>query len=455
MVALSMVAIFAFACENGDPVQDPNRLATPEFTANVQLNSVIITWNPVAGAAYYEIVINDNAEETIRTDINTHLIENLMWGEQYTISLTAISANPEEKKNSEAYTATITIPERVVPAYREWFSVPATAISNNGRWTVGGYDRQGMIIDLLTDEMTQVADFELYDIADNGVAVGSSHRNNPDGSAAYYIDGEAYEVDLGALPSNLYCSCLTAITPDGEYAVGWFYDYDDTYYTRLYGTIVPFTYNLTTERVTVPAINDAMPYAHQLSAIALKGVTPERELLGYEQSVGIFSIFWSDEQTPFEYVHFEYESDYTPVECLGDTQNLMSQSGRYIFGKGSKFAGNSYTEYPAVYDRQTNTMMWFEGGSVTAMGDNGIAFINDAPYYMGTTSYIVDTNDNLEVQTPIVDWLKIYHNLDLENYIPDGIIVIGVSADNNTIIGIVNTDSGWITCAISLNGTQE
>ena len=47
-------------------------------------------------------------------------------------------------------------------------------------------------------------------------------------------------------------------------------------------------------------------------------------------------------------------------------------------------------EIAAAYDRNTDTLHTFTGGAVTAMSDDGIVFINDASFYIGTTSYVVD-----------------------------------------------------------------
>ena len=93
-------------------------------------------------------------------------------------------------------------------------------------------------------------------------------------------------------------------------------------------------------------------------------------------------------------------------------------------------------------------------GTVTAMTDDGIAFLNDVPYYMGTTSYVVDLNSgNTETQKPIIDWLLDEYSIDLYNYIQEGVMTIGASADGRTILGIVNTDMGWMTYVIDLDGT--
>jgi hypothetical protein len=91
-------------------------------------------------------------------------------------------------------------------------------------------------------------------------------------------------------------------------------------------------------------------------------------------------------------------------------------------------------------------------GYVSAMTDDGIAFLNDVPYYLGTTSYVVDVNEDIMVQTPIVEWLIFEHDIDLTEHILDGIIIIGTSEDGRTIAGITNTEDGWRTFAISLDG---
>ena len=452
---IGAVALMAMSCETGNEGGTKDgQLATPDVGINIQGNTIIAAWDAVEFAAYYDVQLN--AGEVTRTDELSMVFSDLVYGETYTVSVTAISADQTLYTDSETSVSEVTLPERVAPQYREWYptnGVAGSAISNNGRYVVGAYDRNGFMLDLNTDILTEVQGVELYDVADNGVAIGSSHRNNPDGLPAIYIDGTVIELDLSDITEQLSMGAFTGITPDGEYAVGWAWDTASTYYTQMCGELFPICYNLITERISVPEIAST-PYFSMLAGIAPKAVAPDRSILGYEQSLDIFSILWSAESSAYEYVHLNYDDEYNPTESMGDTQNLFSPSGRYIFGKGKTYSAEGYpTEYPAAYDRETGEMMWFDGGSVTAMADNGIAFINDAPYYIGTTSYIVDTaSGDYETQTPIVDWLAVEHGIGLGKYIPDGIIVIGTSTDCNTILGITNTEMGWLTCVISLNG---
>lgn len=75
---------------------------------------------------------------------------------------------------------------------------------------------------------------------------------------------------------------------------------------------------------------------------------------------------------------------------------------------------------------------------------------------MGETSYVVDVKgSDLETLTPIADWLLEEYDMDLTEEIPYGIIVVAVSADCNTIVGIANTDQGWVTSVICLDGVVE
>lgn len=448
------LALLAFVgCEKGAEETSEPRLATPSFKYSVEENSIVIAWEPIANAAYYTVQLDE--AEAVKTELNVHTFDNLIYGETYKVTVVAVSVDETLYLNSKPATRDITIPERVIKQYEEWFSVPANAISNNGRYIVGGYDRNGMVIDRDSGSMTPYTTHEFYDISDNGIAVGAYVAVNADGEAACYNinTGENIVPDLSDMFPAASMSCFTGITPDGSYAVGWVWDSSDSYYTRLYGELVPITYDLNRSFLNVPVIKDDLFYGQRLAGISLSGVTPERELFGYEVSLTYFSIMWESEDTPYDYLYFTYDEQANPIDALGDKNNLMSQSGRYIFGKGFTMVGGGQTYYPAAYDRETDTLYSMVGeGYVSAMTDDGIAFLNDVPYYLGTTSYVVDVNEDIMVQTPIVEWLIFEHDIDLTEHILDGIIIIGTSEDGRTIAGITNTEDGWRTFAISLDG---
>lgn len=463
---LCLVSVLALAsCSNDESQTNPDALATPEFTYSVTGNAIMVSWEAVEGAAYYEITLSNKATE--KTDKTVHRFENLEYNTEYTISLQAIST--DASKNSKVASQKVTTEELLALQYREWYpknGASATAISNNGRWVVGGNDRSGFVLDLSKEEMVEFSGVEFFDVADDGTAVGANYETNADGNAAILIGDKMVEIDLSSVVVNHGMSCATGITPDATYIVGWYWEYDEanSYFAQQYGAVVPFCYDVLKDRVIVPTEGEKV--YNENYATAIKAVAPDRSLLGYQQSQGIHSIVWADENTPYEYVHFEYNDNYEPVFSLGDTQNLFSQSGRYIYGKATDFANNQVA-LPAAYDRQTKELYTFTGGSASAMSDQGIVFINDAPYYLGTTSYVVDiTKGEPYEQIPFEEWIFDEHDVDVASFAPstnetaddgiylEAIIIIGVSEDGTKYLGITNTMSGWLTMVVDVNGQR-
>lgn len=460
-IIAGIIVLFAASCETSEP-SNSDRLATPYFTVNVSGNVITVAWEEVAGAAYYEVGLEPGSIE--KTDKLIHRFDNLEYNTEYKVSLRAIAT--DESKSSIAETKKAKTEVRVAPQYREFYpqnGAAGTAISNNGRWLVGGNDRMGYIVDLATDKMTEFEGYELYDVADDGTAVGSDHTSNQDGDAAILINGKMVTIDLSELAVNYGLSCATGITPDGEYVVGWYWEYDDNcYYAQQYGSVIPFCYDVMKNKVTVPEVGNRI--YNEAAATAIKSVAPDRTLLGYEQSVGIHNIVWKDEYTPFEYAYFQYNDQYEPIFSMGDTQNFFTQSGRYIYGKAVDYASGQVT-YAAAYDRTTNTLMTFTGGSVTAMTDDGVAFLNDVPYYLGTTSYVIDTTKGEPYEwTELEEWLFDEHDVDIASFEPttdtdktdglilESVIVVGVSENGRVIVGITNTNFGWLTFVVDLDG---
>ena len=456
-----IIALVAMSCETADL---SDRLATPNFTLTVNENSITVVWEQVTGAAYYEVALNPGSIE--KTDKFIHRFDGLLYNTSYTVSVRAIAT--DAAKNSEAVEKSVKTAERVVPAYREWapqYGAAAQAISNNGRWVVGGNDRSGYIIDLSTDEIVEFPSAEFYDVADDGTAVGSDHSENPEGDAAILIGDKVVKIKgVAELASQYAMSCATGITPDGSYIVGWFYDFDESaYFVQQYGLVIPFCYDVLNDRLSVPTVGSRL--YNEASATAIKSVTPEREMLGYEQSMGIHSIVWKDEYTPYEYAYFQYnESTYEPIISMGDTQNFFTQNGNYIYGKAIDYEAGQ-ASIAAAFDRKNNSLLTFIGGSVTAMSDDGIAYLNDVPYYIGTTSYVIDTKTGVyDEWTPLEEWLFDTHNIDIaafepmtdetkdDNLLLEGVIIVAVSEDGRTIVGITNTNNGWITFVIDFDG---
>ena len=452
---IAAMAIAAMACNNEEPTpNNTNRLATPEFSANANENSITVSWTAVDGAAYYEIWLNN--EEHTKTDKTVHRFDGLKWNTEYTVNLQAVSAVAEN--SSVVGTQTVTIAERKVPAYREWIpqnGSTATAISDNGRYVVGCFDRQGMIIDLDTDEITLLENFDGLDVSDNGVIVGATYEDSQSGEAAMYIDGKCVKLDLSELTTSSMSS-FTATTPDGEYIVGWWWEFDESsYYGGIYGYIVPFAYDVLKDRVTVLECGENI---YPIQGVSTYGVGPERNIVGVEQSGAMMAVVWEDEYAGFTYPVFEYDSNYIPTLTFGDTQTRMTPNGKYIYSVAKTYPDSSTDlQQPACYNLETKQLTTFSGacaiGSVSAMTNDGVVFLNNVPIGY-ETAYVSNINDP-ETLTPIVDWLLDEHNIDLYNYMnveENSYVVIGASADGRTLLALGYTEQGHVSIVIDLDG---
>ena len=450
-VAAAM-AIVVMACGPEEPTPS-NGLATPEFSANATENSITVSWTAVDGAAYYQIWLNNN--EPVKTDKLVHRFDNLKWNTEYTVNLQAVGT---DQSCSKTGTQKVTIAERKVPAYREWIpqnGSTATAISDNGRWVVGCFDRQGMVIDLDTDDITLLENFDCLDVADNGIIVGATYEDSQSGEAAMYIDGKCVKLDLSDLTSS-NMSSFTATTPDGEYIVGWWWEYDEnSYYGGIYGYIVPFAYDVLKDRITVL---ECGVNVYPIQGVSTYGVGPERNIVGVEQSAAMMAVVWEDEYSGFTYPVFEYDSNYVPTLTFGDTQTRMTPNGKYIYSVAKTYPDSSTDlQQPACYNLETKQLTTFSGacsiGSVSAMTNDGVVFLNNVPIGY-ETAYVSHVNDT-ETITPIVDWLLDEHGVDLYNYInveENSYVVIGASADGRTLLALGYTEQGHVSIVIDLDG---
>ena len=164
MLFVAMVAFVAIACENGEVNNNPDALAKPEFTCSVTGNTIMVSWEAIEGAAYYEITISNKATE--KTDKTVHRFEDLEYNTEYTIKLQAIAA--DASNSSEVASCKVKTEELLALQYREWYPMngaAATAMSNNGRWVVGGNDRSGFVLDLSKEEMVEFTGAEFYEIS--------------------------------------------------------------------------------------------------------------------------------------------------------------------------------------------------------------------------------------------------------------------------------------------------
>ena len=452
---VAAMAILAIACGNDSTEPVNNGLKMPEFSANANENSITVSWTAVDGAAYYQIWLNDN--EPVKTDKLVHRFDGLKWNTEYTVNLQAIAT--DAKKNSKVATQQVIIAERKVPVYREWYpqnGSTATAISDNGRFVVGCFDRQGMIIDLDTDELTMIENFDCQDVADDGIIVGATYEDSQSGEAAMYINGKSVKLDLSELTES-DMSSLQAVTPDGLFAVGWWWEYDaESYYGKMYQDIVPFAYDIIKDRIIILEAGDTL---YGVGGVAAYSVTADRRILGCEQGYTMMAVVWEDEYSQFTYPVFEYDSEYRPTLSFGDTMVRMTPNGKYIYSVATTYPeGSASVSQPACYDLETNTLTTFAGecvmGSVSAMTNDGVVFLNNVNVGY-ETAYVADLNGNTETLTPIIDWFLDTHSIDLYNDMnveDNGYVIVGASADGRTLLALGYTEIGQATIVIDLDG---
>lgn len=465
-IKLLMCAVMALCFASCTPSEEALKEKL-NLAINVNDNNISVVWNAITGAVYYEVQLNDEA--AIKTDKTAHRFENVAYDATYNISLKALNASGDVLTSESKSTA---VSARVIPAYREWVSAaPATAISDNAKWAVGAMGTDGIIINAVTDECTFVLSSAFYDVDDNGVAVGSYHGVSPDGVAAMYIDGEVFEIDLSEFTQNNYLSCLTSITPDGSYAVGWFASSEGDMYGSIYGMWVPFCYDVVKNKVSVPEPGARL---YNEGAMSLHSVAPDRSILGCDQSYTgegtiMLNTIWEDQYTGYEYAYFNYDASYAPVVAMGDNNNRFSASGRYVYGTVSNFETGEQVSCPGVYDRETDQIYEFAStGGVSAMDEAGNVFINTSPYGSGITAYVADlTNSDPSAFVTLEDWLYIEHGIDVakietnnntdpdNELILDGVIVMNVSADGRTILTITSSMVGWVSSIIYLDGEMD
>jgi hypothetical protein len=313
-----------------------------------------------------------------------------------------------------------------------------------------------MIIDLDTDELTMIENFDCQDVADDGIIVGATYEDSQSGEAAMYINGKSVKLDLSELTES-DMSSLQAVTPDGLFAVGWWWEYDDkSYYGKMYDTIVPFAYDVIKDRITVLEAGDTL---YGVGGVSPYGVSPDHMIVGCEQGYAMMAVLWEDEYSKFTYPVFEYDSEYRPTLSFGDTMTRMTPNGKYIYSVATTYPeGSASVSQPACYDLETNTLTTFAGecamGSVSAMTNDGVVFLNNVNVGY-ETAYVADLNGNTETLTPIIDWFLDTHSIDLYNNMnveDNAYVIIGASADGRTLLALGYTEMGHATIVIDLDG---
>ena len=298
-------------------------------------------------------------------------------------------------------------------------------VSENGKYAVGcdQYDYTGsFIVDILNPaEMIEIEGGELYDITNDGMAVGAEYEVV---SGSYYSRAAIYVNDEWVrLPESPDCvgqSLARAVSPDGKRIGGMMFctaedseigkkyypcvwtlnESSNKYELTTYNTIeLPdnmgfYTYDMSDDGTIITGLVNT--YAgSQVPAIVKNGELKLWNKLEVK--------LW-----PFEYKDKTYYYDTGFVDDIEEGAQasywfsgcLNSIKGRYAFGHRSvatnvdvETGTGTVTHYRSIYDTETDTFTDVKTGEFFSCGyDNTKAF-----YTKNNTAYIMNGDENVAV----------------------------------------------------------
>lgn len=253
-----------------------------------------------------------------------------------------------------------------------------TGISSNGQWAVVSDDDDNIAYFWQLgdpDEFEFIADDALlYEVADNGIAVGALFNEGKYRAAIYNYDTNEWMQlpDHPAVLNEQYARC---ITPDGRVIAGYEFDYAAV--SELGGRYYPVVWvlNEETEEYDIITFNDLLLPDHQ--GFITECMTPDGKYLGGRLYCAFAAeipamidvekheiTFWNELEIriePFEYkgeIIGEFEEKY--IDGFHDTSSVDTFSGEFI---GCDRLGNFYGHRTVVYnvseDGQTGDLVHY------------------------------------------------------------------------------------------------
>lgn len=159
-----------------------------------------------------------------------------------------------------------------------------------------------------------------------------------------------------------------------------------------------------------------------------------------------------------------------PLYAMGDQQNRLTASGRYLYGSSQDYSTGNQVNIPSVFDLDTNTLYTYDSfGKVSAMSDDGTVFVYDVEFGNTGNNYVTTLDKGAASDLQLLEeWLYTEHDIDVAVYEPltnvnvednsymlDGTNVVATSADGRTLLAITQTIEGWVTSVISLDGEKK
>lgn len=427
------------ACDKDDPVVVASELTIdpPYLEFGYQAESQTITvktdgrsWTVDAAAEWitvipgegsFQVSVDPNPETRNRTSTITVKADEL----KATLTVT-------QQFNREGSWYEEFIPENSATFYN---------VSDNGKWAVGTFGGNTLVYNIETGEAqynsyegeeTMDNQVELFDISDDGVAVGS-YMNLP----ALYKDGKWEEIERqGQSMGSVY-----GISPDGTVCAGFIGTGSD---------FKPVKWvNGQIENLTCPETSYTGDEAW--AGFVVKSMSADGLCVGadWTDQLGCYwdadgKVVYYGESTLIIDDEGWLMSDY-------GNQAMISPDGRYITSTMYDYTQQITTPpfsapTPIVHDRNTGktTKLEYEGGGHgNCTTKDGITFIGTAA--LGTSEMaVVHENGTF---TPMQTWLKEHYGIKIDH---SGGEAVAVSADGKTIVGYYLLDGNYVNYVIHL-----
>ncbi len=358
----------------------------------------------------------------------------------------AVSENPD----SEARTAAVTVSAGLLSAeltvtqnpdmsrlswYREFVpenNAPFAAVSDNGLWACGASSGNGILYNIATGEAFYYSAGEeggatllnMYDVADNGMAVGSYL-----GYPSVLEDGTWSGVSN---PDNLEGS-IYAVSPDGTLMAG---------YISVGGAPEPAQWRGNAlAKLEMPATDllGDEPYA----GFFVQTMSADGICVGKDNGLQT-GCMW-DKNGKFSYYAPDRfildDSGWNIINYYGDF-NSISPDGRYIATTYWDTSERVYDPpfaraFPMVCDLQTgtSTVIDYENGRGNVTTVDGVTFFDTVGIGVAEDAMVYENG----TITPMPQWLKDNYGIDMPH---GGGEPISASADGKTIVGYYHLGGG-------------
>ncbi len=333
-----------------------------------------------------------------------------------------------------------------IPYKRITSDMVAFNISDNGIYVVGNSENKSFIYNRATDENKIIEGANLYDISNDGIAVGINNDNFM--PVIYDIaDGEIVPVSL---PEDCTSGALHGISPDGTKYYGY------AMYPATQSNPMPYrpmvidngTFQLLSIEGTIFGNSSAITGSVSQCAVASNGYSAGYI---YDAKYGTYSgVIWDAEGEMTiigsNVAGVDSESG-LPTHIFRGMFTRISPNGQWVASEVEDYQSNEWGDvYPYLYNNENfeltigntdESILNYPTFTVSAVSDDGLVYISDTDMGLSENAPLIWTKDGLF--TTLETYLLDTYGIAMADYSDDEII-------NGTVVA---TADGGRTLVIS------